>query len=95
MHEESIDSFNTFWLINILVEKSDVKENLRDYLTLNGIETRPIFTPIHKMPMYRKNCYNFPISDDLSSRGISLPSWPDMPHNNVVKICNKIKKFIK
>ena len=95
MHEESVDSFSTFWLINILVEKSDVKENLRDYLTLNGIETRPIFTPIHKMPMYRKNSYNFPISDDLSSRGISLPSWPDMPHNNVVKICNKIKKFIK
>ena len=93
MYEENSDSFNTHWLINILVDKSDIKENLRDHLTLNGIETRPIFIPIHKMPMYFKDKYNFPIADDLSARGISLPSWPDIPRNDVVKICDEIKKF--
>lgn len=93
MHEENSDSFHTHWLINILVDKAEIKENLRDHLTLNGIETRPIFIPIHKMPMYFRDNHNYPIAEDLSARGISLPSWPDIPHNDVMKVCNEIKKF--
>ena len=72
-----------------------IRENLRNHLRSKGIESRPVFNPIHKMPMYHKNSYSFPVADNLSSRGVSLPSWPGMSHDNVIKICNEIKRFIK
>jgi perosamine synthetase len=95
IHKETDNSFHSFWLINILVERAEIRENLRNHLRSKGIESRPVFNPIHKMPMYHKNSYSFPVADNLSSRGVSLPSWPGMPHDNVIKICNEIKRFIK
>ena len=95
IHKETDNSFHSFWLVNILVERAEIRENLRNHLKSKGIETRPVFNPIHKMPMYHKNSYSFPVADNLSSRGISLPSWPGMLHENVIKICNEKKRFIK
>ena len=95
MHIEADSSFHTFWLINILVEKANIRDNLRSHLRLKGIETRPVFNPVHKMPMYHKKAYSFPVAESLSSRGISLPSWQGIPHSNVVKICDAIKIFFK
>ena len=78
-----------------MVERAEIRENLRNHLRSKGIESRPVFNPIHKMPKYHKNSYSFPVADNLSSRGVSLPSWPGMSHDNVIKICNEIKRFIK
>jgi perosamine synthetase len=93
MHEETDNVFHTFWLVNILVENLDTKENLRDYLGQNGIETRPIFYPIDRMPMYYDKSNKFPIADYLSQRGISLPSWPGLLEKDVLNICKTIRDF--
>ena len=44
---------SSYWLTSILTEESQIKDDLSDFLSLSGIETRPLFYPAHTMPMYK------------------------------------------
>jgi perosamine synthetase len=53
------------------------RDELIEKLMKNGVETRPVFYPLHEMPPYRqyvKPGQEFPVTDHLSRNGISLPS---------------------
>jgi len=46
-------------------------------LSLNGIESRPVFYPLHEMPPYRalpSAARSFPVADRISRSALSLPS---------------------
>ncbi|MFC1994383.1 DegT/DnrJ/EryC1/StrS family aminotransferase [Chloroflexota bacterium] len=79
------------WLINVLV---DDPQNLREFLMKEGIETRPFFYPLHRQP-----CYNirdeFPNSDYLYERGLSLPSSVLLTEEQIGYICEKINLFME
>jgi perosamine synthetase len=72
-------AFNGFWLYTCIIDlKAGVsRDELIEKLMKNGIETRPVFYPLHEMPPYipyvRKG-QSFPVSDFLSRNGISFPS---------------------
>lgn len=85
--------FSTYWMVSILVKDSITRQNLRNYLADSGIETRPTFHPVHTMPMYTKSDYQFPVAEDLGTRGINLPSYPELLKEDVEFITNIIKKF--
>ena len=83
------------WLITIILESNIMRESLMLYLEANGIETRPVFLPMHAIinlsTFYKID--DMKISEKLSSCGINLPSYPDLKDEQVEFICNKIKEF--
>jgi len=91
-HLESNNSKHSYWMVSILVNEHQERNALRQFLKENNIETRPLFPPIHTMPMYNKN-QKFKIAESLSQRGINLPSWPGLKEEDVTHISNVIKKF--
>jgi len=84
---------HSFWMVSILLKDSDEREKIRFHLKQNAIETRPAFHPVHLMPMYLKDDFSLPVAEELGSRGINLPSYPDLNENDVEFICNTIKEF--
>lgn len=86
---------HSFWMISILLKDSVERDKIRLHLKENGIETRPTFYPVHLMPMYFEEGISLPVSENLGSRGINLPSYPDLNEIDVEFICNKIKEFYK
>ena len=94
-HSQKGNVKHSFWMISILLNDSDERNNIRHHLKGNGIETRPTFHPVHLMPMYFVDGLSLPIAEDLGSRGINLPSYPDLKESDVDYICNKIKEFYK
>ena len=82
-------------MISILLKDSDEKEKIRFHLKQNGIETRPTFHPVHLMPMYFEDGFSLPVAETLGSRGINLPSYPELLEIDVEFICNKIKEFFR
>ncbi len=92
---ESQNTFHTYWMISILVPKSNQRDELRQFLQSHGIETRPLFYPVHTMPMYSKKYQKFITAEDISSRGINLPSYPALSREEVKFICEMIIKFFK
>ena len=92
-HGEIGNVFHSYWMYSIMAKNPDVRDALRSHLTQAGIETRPVFFPAHTMPMYAKRYQRLPVAEDLGWRGINLPSWPDLTHEQVKKICSTIAEF--
>jgi perosamine synthetase len=93
--KETEDIFHTYWMYTIMVEKRTLRNNLRKFLGEKGIETRPGFFPVHKMPMYRNGNVSFPAAEVLSESSINLPSYPDLTEKDVDYISEQIKLFYK
>jgi perosamine synthetase len=93
LHIESENTFHTFWMITIMVDETGHRDELREYLKQNEIETRPGFFPVHKMPMYIKNNEVLPVAESLGGRGINLPSYPELTKDDVQFISNTVKQF--
>lgn len=72
-------AFNGYWLYTCIInpETGVSRDELMAKLTKNGVETRPVFYPLHAMPPYQqyiRSGQKFPVTDYLSANGISLPS---------------------
>lgn len=93
IHQQQPNTFHSYWMFSILVEKASDREPLRDYLKTNGIETRPLFYPVHTMPMYAQHYQKFPVAEYLGWRGINLPSYPDLIEDDVKFICKHIEEY--
>jgi len=84
---------HSYWMVSILLKDSEERNAIRMFLKENGIETRPTFHPVHLMPMYFEDGFSLPVAETLGSRGINLPSYPELLESDVDFICNQIKEF--
>ena len=92
-HKADNNIFHSYWMVNILVNDYKDRDKLREHLKNTGVETRPIFYPIHTMPIYKKKGEKFPTAEDIARRGITLPSYPGLTKKDVIFICNKIREY--
>lgn len=93
-HQCHRDVVHSYWMCSILVRDANQREPLRNHLKLHGIETRPLFYPIHTMPMYSKKFQRHIVAEDLAWRGINLPSFPELSNEQIEYIADLVKKFI-
>lgn len=70
-------------------------EALRINLDKAGIESRPLWKPMHRQPVYKNNpAYTNGVSESLFKVGICLPSGPWVSDDHVRYIVDKIKESI-
>lgn len=91
-HDEMPDTKHSFWMCSIAVDDAAHRQPLRDHLKAAGIETRPLFYPAHTMP-HCKTDEIFPIAESLASRGINLPSYPELSQEQVFSICAEVHQY--
>lgn len=90
---------NIFWAFSIIVddEASGLdRDTLMNDLERNGIETRPLFYPLHQMVPYAGFFAGraFPVSESLSRRGLSLPSSTNLEDSEILFVAETIKRLI-
>ncbi len=69
---------------------------MRMALDAAGIESRPLWKPMHLQPVYKNNlCYVNGVSESLFKQGLCLPSGPCVTDEDVVYIVQEIKKAIQ
>ena len=93
IHREAPNTYHSYWMISILVKHADLRDPLRKHLADADIETRPLFFPVHTMPMHSRNYRRHPVAEDLAWRGINLPSYPSLSDQQVTTICDEIRGF--
>ncbi|MDE6464795.1 MAG: DegT/DnrJ/EryC1/StrS family aminotransferase, partial [Muribaculaceae bacterium] len=77
------------------IEPNENIEALRMALDEAGIESRPLWKPMHCQPVYRNNpAYTNGVSEDLFRRGICLPAGPWVSQEHVHRIVAAIKDAI-
>lgn len=92
-HQESSDVYHSYWMCSVLVKEPKDRDKLRDFLAHKGIETRPLFYPVHTMPMFSDKFQKHGVAENLGWRGINLPSYPSMSDDQQLMIINCIKDF--
>lgn len=76
-------------------QPNDNVEALRMALDAANIESRPLWKPMHKQPVYRNSpAYTNGVSESLFAKGICLPSGPWVTDEHVRYIVNTIKSSI-
>jgi dTDP-4-amino-4,6-dideoxygalactose transaminase len=90
---------HVYHLYVIKLEDKSMRDNLRDYLHLKGIECGihyPI--PIHLTEAFKFLGYqegDFPITEKCSRTILSLPMYPELKKSEIKYVVEKIKKFFK
>ncbi len=91
MHAEVPGTTHSFWMCSVLTDDAGQRDPLRRTMREAGIETRPVFHPVHTMPMYAQGQAGLGVSVALASRGINLPSWPGLGEEGVETVCDVIR----
>jgi len=93
LHPEMPWAKCVYWMYSVLInEKFGIsRDELMKKLEEKGIETRPFFYPIHVLPPYRNN-KKFLIAEELSLKGVNLPSSVKLKREDIECICEMIKK---
>ena len=72
-HEEPGGTFSNFWLPTILVPTGE-RDAVLTALHGRGVMARAVFTPMHRLEMYRDDGGTFPAADEIFARAICLPA---------------------
>lgn len=83
---------SSYWMVGFLCQDQKEKQQLAEYLMSRGIDSRPFFFPIHRMPFYTPQ--EHPVSISLSEKGLCVPSYPSLTKEDINYICEEIKKCI-
>ena len=100
VHDNPNEKFDSnFWLSTILIdpEKTGTDyEKVRQHLDSVGIESRPLWKPMHTQPFYKDAPrYINGVSEEMFSKGLCLPSGPCVSDADVEKIVREIKSCIQ
>jgi perosamine synthetase len=93
VHREAEDAIHSYWMVSVLTRSADERDGVRKALAAGGIETRPVFYPVHTMPMYATRFQRHPVAENIGWRGVTLPSWPGLTDQNLDRICDIIGQF--
>jgi perosamine synthetase len=89
------------WLFCITVDEEygRSREELMALLAEQGIDTRPFFLSLHKLPPFREESRrrgeSLPVTDRLSDSGINLPTYSTLSDADIQRIATLIRKCRK
>ncbi len=84
---------SVYWLYTIMIDEGIVGisiDQIMASLKEAKIDSRPVFPPIHKQPVYKTD-QELPVAENISSSGISLPSAPEIRDEDIAGICEVIR----
>jgi len=93
-----IDGYvSTHWLFSVVLERGDADD--RDHLMRilaedHGIETRPFFVPMHRLPMYAEG-QSLPNAEFLGDHGVNLPTYSGLADEDIDRICMALANSVR
>lgn len=82
---------HSYWMVSILL--TDKIKSSRDEIMMllgnDGIETRPLFYPMHQMPPYYEES-TYPSADLISARGFNIPTNAVLSESDITYICERL-----
>lgn len=86
---------HVYWMYNIFLGSGDhERRNLvMRKLEEMGIETRPVFYPMHVLPPYLE-ATSYPVADLWYQRGINLPTHQNLTEDDVQRVAEALAEAI-
>jgi len=83
---------HVYWMYTVFLRDGDEHKRNRvmERLDEAGIETRPVFYPMHVLPPYQEES-SYPVADLWSQRGINLPTYQDLTRADVERVAQALR----
>ena len=84
------------WMFTVLLEGGRNRDEVAEVLRKRGIETRPVFPPMHLLPPYAHLAKpgDLPVGEDLARRGMNLPTGAHLEEAQVDRICAELRAAV-
>lgn len=95
MQPDVPNSCSSRWMVAVEACKTLDACAIRRRLEQDGVETRPVFPPLHLQPCYAHLGYlpgQFPIAERLHRQGIVLPTHFGLTESDVEDICDALRR---
>lgn len=96
--DESECARHAYWMFSVALgnEASVGRDALMARLAERGVETRPVFYPVHLLPPYREASHSeeFPVAEGVARRGVSLPTWAGLTHGDISYVCDALRECL-
>ena len=85
---------HSYWIYTVLLRDGDglERDEVMRELAAVGIETRPVFYPMHVMPPYRETERSYPVAESCSRRGLHLPTHGLLTEEDVAYIADMLTR---
>ena len=95
LNYEAPYTINSYWMVTIVWDKKYKisKEGMIKKFKRQNIQVRPFFYPLSVLPPIQENVQT-PVSFDISSRAINLPSGLNTTKNQINTVCDFLLKFL-
>ncbi len=94
----SPDRQHCYWMYTVLLrdQHASQRDHVMSLLAQAGIETRPVFYPVHQMPPYRSLATDeqLPMAIRCSQSGISLPTHGRLTRQDVHRVCTTLGSIL-
>jgi perosamine synthetase len=88
------------WLFSATIDEQKFgwsRDDVMQQLASAGIETRPFFRPLHKLPPFREQSIlrreKLSVTDDLGATGLNLPTFTAMTDEQVSEVCRTVREI--
>jgi perosamine synthetase len=89
---------HAYWMFTVMLAEPVQlqRDDVISMLLQDGIETRPVFYPIHILPPYAHSSpgESFPTAERIAERGISLPTWAGLNYDDVSYVCSSLAECL-
>ncbi len=98
------------WMFSIILRRGNAHKRdwLMQQLANDGIETRPVFYPLHTMPPYEElhrttvaerngssSDLDLPFAKFIAARGINLPTFAELEDSDIMHIVSRLQEHLK
>src|SRR6516225_12393141 len=88
---------HAYWMYTVLLPEcsAETRDVICEMLESRGVETRPVFYPMHLLPPYEEDPTEYPKATQISSRGLNLPTHELVTEADVAYISEQLDSAIR
>lgn len=86
-----------FWLFGLVLKTRDPQARdrvIQSLLGEEGIQSRPFYIPLHRLPMYA-SAQAFPNADFVGSNGIALPTYSGLADADIDLVSKAVERAVR
>jgi perosamine synthetase len=89
---------HAYWMMVVYLRTGNEqsRDRVMEKLAGSGIESRPVFYPLHTLPPYveRHGGRKMPVSEELGGTGINLPTWSGLTEDDIDFVCKELRSIL-
>jgi len=90
------------WLYCVTIDEQaygHTRDELMEFLVREGIDTRPFFIPLHRLPPFREESKKrgdfLPVTEELGRTGLNLPTYNSLGDDEIQEIAEVIRRHAR